>query len=139
MPYNPLLIKPMREELTSIGVEELTTAEQVDAWMNNKTGTALLIVNSVSSAAASGARPGVRQALGNNRKPTRVATVFEGQDPEATARARGYFMDVPPSDPSMAFFRHGELVAFIPRHRIEGRTVEDVARELVSMFNEYCE
>ena len=88
MPYSPLLVKPMREELTSAGVKELLTAQDVDAFMAEKQGTALLIVNSVCGCAAGMARPGVRMALQHERKPDRVATVFAGQDLEATARAR---------------------------------------------------
>jgi putative YphP/YqiW family bacilliredoxin len=134
VPYSELLVKPMREELTSAGVEELRTAEDVDRFMNEKAGTALLVVNSVCGCAAGMARPGVRQALAEGPRPDRVATVFAGQDLEATARARGYFPDIPPSSPSLALFRDGELVQFIPRHRIEGRSKEDVAADLVAGF-----
>lgn len=139
MPYSPLLVKPMREELTSIGVQELLTAQDVDAFMNEKNGTAMLIVNSVCGCAAGMARPGVRLALEADRRPDRVATVFAGQDLEATARARGYFSDVPPSSPSIALFKDGELVHFIPRHRIEGRDAYAVADDLKAAFNEHCE
>lgn len=138
MPYSPLLVKPMREELTSLGVEELLTAEDVDRWMDQKDGTALLVVNSVCGCAAGMARPGVRQALDNESKPDRVATVFAGQDLEATAKARGYFDELPPSSPSMAFFKDGALVFFLPRHRIEGRSADEVAADLTSAFDEYC-
>ena len=138
MPYSPLLVKPMREELTSVGVKELLTAEDVDAFMNEKNGTAMLIVNSVCGCAAGMARPGVRLALQSDRRPDRVATVFAGQDLEATARARGYFSDVPPSSPSIALFKDGELVHFIPRHRIEGRDAHSVANDLTQVFSEHC-
>lgn len=138
MPYSPLLVKPMREELTSIGVQELMTPEDVDAFMNEKNGTALLVVNSVCGCAAGMARPGVRQALQGGRRPDRVATVFAGQDLEATARARSYFPDIPPSSPSIAFFKDGELVAFVPRHRIEGRNAQAVASDLQAIFDEHC-
>lgn len=138
MPYSPLLVKPMREELTRIGVKELMTAAEVDAFMNDKTGTAMLVVNSVCGCAAGMARPGIRQALQNGRRPDRVATVFAGQDLEATARARGYFPDIPPSSPSIAFLKDGELVYFLPRHRIEGRDAQMVARDLVTVFEEHC-
>jgi putative YphP/YqiW family bacilliredoxin len=84
------------------------------------------------------ARPGIRLALEHERRPDRIASVFAGQDLEATARARGYFPDIPPSSPSMAFFKDGELVWFLPRHRIEGRTAEDVARDLRQAFDEHC-
>jgi putative YphP/YqiW family bacilliredoxin len=138
VPYSPLLIKPMREELTSAGVKELMTAQDVDAWMAEKDGTAMLVINSVCGCAAGMARPGVRLALQHDRRPDRVATVFAGQDLEATARARALIADIPPSSPSIAFFKDGELVHFIPRHRIESRTADAVANDLVAVFNEFC-
>lgn len=134
MPYSPLMVKPMREELTSIGVQELRTADEVDSWMNEKDGTALLVVNSVCGCAAGMARPGVRLALEGEHKPTRAASVFAGQDLEATAKARSYFADVPPSSPSIALFKDGELVYFLPRHRIEGRDQFQVADDLMKAF-----
>jgi putative YphP/YqiW family bacilliredoxin len=138
VPYSELLVRPMREELTSAGVKELRTPEEVDAFMNETSGTAMLVVNSVCGCAAGMARPGVRMALAGDRRPDRVATVFAGQDLEATARARSYFPDIPPSSPSIAFFKDGELVHFIPRHRIEGRDAQSVARDLVQVFAEHC-
>jgi putative YphP/YqiW family bacilliredoxin len=138
MPYSPLLVKPMREELTQSGVRELLTAADVDSFMNEKTGTAMLVVNSVCGCAAGMARPGVRLALQHARRPDRVASVFAGQDLEATARARGYFPDIPPSSPSIAFIKDGELVYFMPRHRIEGRDAQMVARDLKAVFDEHC-
>jgi len=138
MPYSPMLVKPMREELTEIGVKELMTPAEVDAFMNEKTGTAMLVVNSVCGCAAGMARPGIRLALRHERRPDRVASVFAGQDVEATARARGYFPDIPPSSPSIAFLKDGELVYFLPRHRIEGRDAQMVARDLVAVFEEHC-
>lgn len=138
MPYSELLVKPMREELTSAGVEELRTAADVDRFMSEKSGSALLVVNSVCGCAAGMARPGVRQALAEGPRPDRVATVFAGQDLEATARARSYFPEIPPSSPSIALFRDGELVQFIPRHRIEGRSAGDVAGDLLRAFHEHA-
>jgi bacilliredoxin len=138
VPYSPLLVKPMREELTSVGVEELLTAEDVERWMNHGEGTSMLVVNSVCGCAAGMARPGVRQALAGERRPDRVASVFAGQDLEATAKARSYFADIPPSSPSIAFFKEGELVYFMPRHRIEGRDALEVADELIRVFEEHC-
>ena len=137
MPYDPILVQPMREELTSIGVTELTTADEVDAFMKEP-GTSLVIVNSVCGCAAGMARPGVGLALQNEVKPDRVATVFAGQDVEATARARGYFAQFPPSSPSFAMFKDGEVVQYVPRHRIEGRAAADVANDLIAAFNEHC-
>ncbi|HSL81151.1 MAG TPA: BrxA/BrxB family bacilliredoxin [Thermoanaerobaculia bacterium] len=138
MPYSPLLVKPMREELTSAGVQELQTPEEVNRFMTETEGTALLVFNSVCGCAAGMARPGVRHALQNGKKPDRVYSVFAGQDVEATAKARSYFPDIPPSSPSMAFFKDGELVWFMPRHRIEGRSADEVSRDLVQVFEEHC-
>jgi putative YphP/YqiW family bacilliredoxin len=138
MPYSPLLVKPMREELTQVGVDELLAPTDVDAFMAEKSGTALLVFNSVCGCAAGMARPGIRLALQNARRPDRVASVFAGQDLEATARARGYFAEIPPSSPSIAFMKDGELVYFLPRHRIEGRDAHAVARDLVNVFEEHC-
>jgi putative YphP/YqiW family bacilliredoxin len=128
----------MREELTSAGVKELRTPDEVDAFMNEKSGTAMLVVNSVCGCAAGMARPGVRLALQGDRRPDRVATVFAGQDLEATAKARSYFSDIPPSSPSIAFLKDGELVWFMPRHRIEGRDAHAVAHDLAQVFAEHC-
>lgn len=138
MPYSPLMVRPMREELTAAGVEELLTPEDVDRFMNEKSGTALLVVNSVCGCAAGMARPGIRYALEHGRRPDRVASVFAGQDLEATARARGYLSEIPPSSPSIAFFKDGELLHFVPRHRIEGRDAQSVARDLMAVFDEHC-
>ncbi|MFE3448628.1 BrxA/BrxB family bacilliredoxin [Nonomuraea sp. NPDC059194] len=139
MPYPPMLIKPMKEELTEAGFKELLTAEDVDTAMEAaKTGLTLVAINSVDGCAAGMARPGVRLALENgSRRPDRLLTVFEGQDLEATARMRSYFPDIPPSQPSFAVFKDGELVYFIPRHRIEGRSAEQVAGDLTSAFEEH--
>lgn len=138
MPYDPIMVKPMREELTQIGVKELTTASEVDDFMSEQSGTALLIINSVCGCAAGMARPGIRLALKNSTRPDRVGTVFAGQDVEATAKARGYFGDFPPSSPSFALFKNGEVVHFIPRHWIEGRDAEGVAKDLTEAFDKFC-
>ena len=138
MPYSPMLVKPMREELTSSGVEELLTPADVDRFMAQREGTALLIVNSVCGCAAGAARPGVRAALAGSIRPDRVATVFAGQDLEATARARSFFADIPPSSPSMALYKDGELVYFVPRHRIEGRMPQEIAADLGQAFERWC-
>lgn len=138
MPYDPMLVAPMREELTRIGVTELLTADEVDGWMSDKASSGLLIINSVCGCAAGQARPAINIALQHTTKPDRVATVFAGQDVEATATARGYFADLPPSSPSMALFKDGELVHFLPRHRIESRDAQSIAFELVEAFDEHC-
>jgi putative YphP/YqiW family bacilliredoxin len=139
MPYSPLLIRPFREELTQTGVKELVTPEDVENFFNNQTGTALLFINSVCGCAAGTGRPGLRQAIESDaKKPGILASVFAGQDLEATARARSYFPDIPPSSPSIALFKDGELVYFIPKHRIEGRDANGLAADLTAVFNEYA-
>jgi putative YphP/YqiW family bacilliredoxin len=138
MPYDPNLVQPMREELTRIGVQELRDAAAVDAFMAQKSGTAMIVVNSVCGCAAGMARPGVRLALQADVKPDRVATVFAGQDLEATGRARDYFKQFPPSSPSIALFKDGEVVHFVPRHQIEGRDALTLANGLAAAFQKYC-
>ena len=138
MPYSPLLIRPMREELLAVGFEELSTAADVDRFLADTNGTALVVVNSVCGCAAGMARPGVRLALREGPRPDRLGTVFAGQDLDATARARAAFGDIPPSSPSMALFKGGELVWFLPRHRIERRDALDVAADLGAAFAEHC-
>jgi len=137
MPYDPVLVQPMREELSSLGVEELTTAEAVEAFMEAP-GTKLLVINSVCGCAAGQARPGVALALRHTRKPDRVGTVFAGQDLEATERARSFFPDYPPSSPSFVLLNGSEVVHFVPRHAIEGTPAQAVGLELVNAFDEHC-
>ena len=138
MPYDPQLVAPMRAELTQAGAQELTNPTEVDQFMDNKTGTALLVVNSVCGCAAGGARPAVALALEHSTKPDRVATVFAGQDVEATQRAREHFADFPPSSPSMALLKDGLVVHFVPRHMIEGRSAQEIAFDLVEAFDKHC-
>lgn len=138
MPYDPRLVQPMREELTSIGVQELRNPVEVDTFMGNKSGTALVVVNSVCGCAAGMARPGVKLALQSDVKPDRAATVFAGQDTDATNRAREYFGQFPPSSPSIALFKDGQCVHFVPRHQIEGRNAVDLANALVAAFQKHC-
>ena len=137
MPYDPMLVQPMREELTSLGVKELRTAEDVDAAMKQP-GTTMVVLNSVCGCAAGGARPGVALALKHHTLPDNITTVFAGQDLEAVERARSYFTGVPPSSPAIALMRDGEMVGFMPRHHIEGRTPEMIAASLTSAFDEIC-
>ncbi len=137
MPYPEILIKPMRDELTDLGVKETRTPEQVDAAVNQP-GTVMIIVNSVCGCAAGKARPGIALALRNNVLPDRSVTVFAGADIEATERARGYFKGYPPSSPSVGLFRDGELVYMLQRHQIEGREAPQIAAELTAAFNRFC-
>lgn len=138
MPYDPIMVQPMREELTRIGVQELRSASDVDAFMQDKSGTAMVVVNSVCGCAAGQARPGVRLALQSEVKPDRVATVFAGQDLDATAKARSYFAQFPPSSPSIALFKDGAVVHFVPRHLIEGRDALSLANHLSEAFQKFC-
>jgi len=136
--YPEVLLIPMREELTRAGAKELRTAAEVNTALADKTGTALVVVNSVCGCAAGKMRPGVRMALQSGARPDRVFTVFAGQDPEATARARELFGAYPPSSPSLALFRNGELVHFVPRSEIESRTAQDIAQRLATAFEQHC-
>jgi putative YphP/YqiW family bacilliredoxin len=137
MPYSPLLIRPFREELTQAGVQELQTPDQVDEMMN-QTGVTMIVINSVCGCAAGTARPAIRLALEHSKKPDRIASVFAGQDLEATARFRSHIADIPPSSPSIALFKDQELVYFIPKHRIESRDANSLANDLKAVFDEYC-
>jgi putative YphP/YqiW family bacilliredoxin len=127
----------MKAELTSVGFDELTTPEAVDRAINSP-GTLLIVVNSVCGCAAGAARPGVKMAIQGAKRPDKLATVFAGVDTEATAQARKYFLPYPPSSPSIALFKDGELVHFLERHHIEGRTPEMIAENLKSAFEQYC-
>jgi putative YphP/YqiW family bacilliredoxin len=136
--YPDLMVLPMREDLTKIGIHELRTPEDVDQALGNQPGTTLLVINSVCGCAAGNARPGVRLALQHTKLPQHLTTVFAGQDREATARARDFIPDFPPSSPSLALFKQGKVVHFVPRHQIEGRTPEEIAAELTRAFDRYC-
>ncbi|HKR02371.1 MAG TPA: BrxA/BrxB family bacilliredoxin [Pyrinomonadaceae bacterium] len=138
MPYPEIMIRPMREELTRLGAEELKTAEDVDRALSESKGTMMLVVNSICGCAAGKARPGVRLALEHPVRPDRVATVFAGADIEATEKARSYFTDYPPSSPSIALLKDGKLVYMMERRQIEGRMPEQIAQELTRAFEEHC-
>ena len=137
--YPEEMVRPFRTELTEIGFEELKTAEAVENHLNGKKGTTLLFINSVCGCAARSARPAVAIALHHSsKKPDHLVTVFAGADIEATKKAREYTMPFPPSSPSIALFRDGELVHFIERHHIEGRPAEVIADHLMQVFEELC-
>jgi putative YphP/YqiW family bacilliredoxin len=138
MPYSEILIKPMREDLTRIGVEETRTPEQVEEAINNTKGTLLVVVNSVCGCAAGKARPGIAMALQNAARPDRAVTVFAGADIEATARAREHFAPYPPSSPQIGLFKDGRLVFMLERHQIENRFAEQIAQELTQAFERFC-
>jgi len=137
MPYDPFMVQPMRDELTRIGVEELKTASDVDAFMANRTGTAMIVVNSVCGCAAGSARPGVSLALQHPNRPDRIATVFAGQDLEAVEKARSYFAEFPPSSPSFVLLSHGKPVDYVSRQMIEGRDPQMVSQVLIASFEKH--
>lgn len=137
MPYPEALVKPMREELTRLGVEELLDVESVDAAFERE-GTMLVVINSVCGCAAANARPAVNLAMQTPIQPDRVVTVFAGQDMEATARVREYLHGIPPSSPFLALFKDGEPVYIIERRHIEGRSASAIATDLVNAFKKYC-
>jgi bacilliredoxin len=136
--YPELMVIPMREELTRLGVEELKTASDVDRELQVPQGTTLVIVNSICGCAAGRLRPAVRTALQNSSRPDRSFSVFAGQDAEATERARSYFTGYPPSSPSLALFREGKLVHMMQRSDIEHRDAADIANELKRVFDQHC-
>ncbi|SEU29256.1 BrxA/BrxB family bacilliredoxin [Paenibacillus sp. NFR01] len=131
-------IQPMRDDLTSIGFQELLTPEEVEAALPTAKGTTLVVVNSVCGCAAGQCRPGVAEALKNEALPDHLFTVFAGQEKEATAKAREYFAPYPPSSPSIALMKDGELVHFIERQGVENRSAGEIAAELKEIFNRYC-
>lgn len=138
MPYSELLIKPMREDLTRLGIRETRSPEQVDDAIVNGKGTVMVVVNSVCGCAAGRARPGVALALQHKVKPDEMITVFAGADIEATDRARSYFKGYQPSSPSIALLRGGELLYLLERHQIEGREAPEIAAVLTQAFEKYC-
>jgi putative YphP/YqiW family bacilliredoxin len=137
MPYPELLVRPMREELTRLGVDELKTPEAVRESFA-RSGTNLVVVNSVCGCSARNARPAVRIALGHGNLPDRTTTVFAGQDMDAVAEARRLFVGYPPSSPAMALLKDGEVVFMLERAKIESRQAEEIAADLVEAFDRFC-
>jgi len=135
--YPPELVKPMREDLTSVGFQELYTTDDVKSAIE-KEGTTLVVVNSVCGCAAANARPGAKLSLQNEKKPSNLVTVFAGVDREATDQVREFMVPFPPSSPAMALFKNGELVHVLERHHIEGRPAEMIAENLMDAYNEHC-
>jgi len=135
--YPAELVAPMKEELTSVGFNELLTADEVEQSIKND-GTTLVVINSVCGCAAGNARPGVRMAISHSKKPDQLTTVFAGVDADATNKAREYMMPYPPFSPAIALFKNGELVHMIERHNIEGRPAELIAQNLQQAFDEFC-
>ncbi|MBM3178482.1 MAG: BrxA/BrxB family bacilliredoxin [Bacteroidetes bacterium] len=138
--YPEHLVAPMRQDLVSAGFKELKTSAEVDQQLKDDVGgTNLLVINSVCGCAAGAARPGIKWALQqSDKKPSKLTTVFAGVDTDAVARARQYTLPYPPSSPSIALFKDGQLIHFIERHHIEGRNAQMIGQHLVEVFKEYC-
>ncbi|HEV2148646.1 MAG TPA: BrxA/BrxB family bacilliredoxin [Longimicrobiaceae bacterium] len=138
MPYPEMLLAPMRQELTRLGVKELKTADEVRETLEDSQGTTMVVVNSICGCAARNARPAVAMALQHEKLPERVTTVFAGQDLDATAEARRHFLGYAPSSPSIALLKDGDVAFMLERHDIEGRSAEEIAQDLVNAFDRYC-
>ena len=136
--YDEMIVAPMRQELTRLGIQEARTAQDVDAALEAKKGTVLVVVNSVCGCAAGNARPAVAMALKNSVLPDKMITVFAGNDRDATQRARDYFVGFRPSSPSIALLRDGQVVKMLERWQIEGREATTIADELMTAFDQYC-
>ncbi|MFL5462740.1 MAG: BrxA/BrxB family bacilliredoxin [Gemmatimonadaceae bacterium] len=137
--YDERFVTPMRQELTQLGVEEMRTPAEVDARLRNAQGTTLVVVNSVCGCAARNARPAVAKAIQHDARPDNLTTVFAGQDVEAVQRARSYFTGYAPSSPQIALMKDGQVAYMLERHQIEGRSADDIARDLTRAFDKYCE
>lgn len=138
MLYPPEITEPCRKDLTTAGFTELKSPADVDMAVRNAPGTTLVVVNSVCGCAAGMARPGVKLAVQHDKVPDRIATVFAGVDKEATDRARSYMPGYPPSSPSIALFKDGQLVYMMERWQIEGRGPQEIAYDLVEAFDQFC-
>ena len=136
--YDERFVTPMRQELTKLGVEEMRTPAEVDQKLKDAKGTTLVVVNSVCGCAARNARPAVKSALQHDKKPEHLTTVFAGQDVDAAARARSYFTGYAPSSPQIGLLKDGKLVFMLERWQIEGRSAQDIAKDLVGAFDQYC-
>lgn len=138
MPYPEMMVAPMREDLVRIGFQELQTPEDVTEALKDAPGTTLVVVNSVCGCAAGSARPGVALSLDHETVPDTKTTVFAGQDLEATEKAREYFTGYPPSSPSVALLKDGQIVYMMERHQIEGSTPQQIAENLKAAYDEHC-
>ena len=136
--YPEIMVIPMREELTRLGIEELRTPEEVDQALKNRPGTTMVVVNSICGCAAGRMRPAVRMAMQNAIRPDQAYSVFAGQEKEATERARSYFTGQPPSSPSIGILRDGQLVYLMPRRDIESREAPAIAEDLKAAFDRLC-
>jgi len=137
MPYSELMVAPMRQDLVRLGFKEMMTPDDVEGLLESE-GTVLVAVNSVCGCSAGAMRPAMSLALQHSRRPDLLTTVFAGQELEATERARGYFVGYPPSSPSVALLKDGELLYMMERHEIEGRTPGEIAEDLIAAFDRFC-
>ena len=138
MPYPEMMVELMRQDLVRVGFTEMKTTEEVDAVLGTEKRTTLVVVNSVCGCAAAMMRPAVYMSLQGDKKPEVLTTVFAGQDMEATDRTRDYIVGYPPSSPSVALFKDGEMAYFMERHQIEGRHPEEIAADLRTAYEEHC-
>lgn len=138
MMYDETMVAPMRAELTDLGIQETRSAAEVDKILKEGQGTVLVVVNSVCGCAAANARPAVSIAMQHPKLPQKAITVFAGNDAEATARARSYFVGYQPSSPQIALMKDGEVAFMLERHNIAGRSAEDIAQELTEAFDQFC-
>jgi len=136
--YPEIMVIPMREELTRLGIEELRTPEEVDQALKNRPGTTMVVVNSICGCAAGRMRPAVRIAMQNSVRPDHAYSVFAGQEKEATERARSYFTGQPPSSPSIGILHDGQLVYLMPRRDIESREAPAIAADMKVAFDRLC-
>jgi len=136
--YPEIMVVPMREELTRLGIEELRSAADVDRVLSGHPGTTMVVVNSICGCAAGRMRPAVRLALQHQNIPNHIASVFAGQDKEATERARSYFTGYPPSSPSLAILRDGKVTYMMQRYQIETRDAAAIAADLKAAFDQHC-
>ncbi len=138
MMYDEMLVAPMRQELSELGIKETRTALDVDKYLADATGTVLVVVNSVCGCAAANARPAVSVAMQHSKLPEKAITVFAGNDADATARARSYFVGYQPSSPQIALIKNGDVVFMLERHNISGRSADDIAAEMTAAFDSFC-
>mgnify|MGYP006076628091 FL=1 len=136
--YPEHMVTPMRQDLSQVGFKELRTSQDVDGLLGSEKGTVLVVINSVCGCAAGNARPGVKAAIKNEKKPDHITTVFAGVDTDAVAKAREFMAPFPPSSPCIALFKDGEVVHMLERHHIEGRAAEAIAENLMAAFDELC-
>lgn len=135
--YPAEIVMPMKGELTNVGFEDITTAEDVTNAINSQ-GTVLMVINSVCGCAAGAARPGVVASLSADKTPSKLCTVFAGFDVDAVKKVREHLLPYPPSSPSVALFKDGTLVHMLERHNIEGHSAQMIAQNLMAAYQEHC-